>query len=202
MQIANKYNLNTISKSKQESFIMKIKIFMTIGLSALAFAGCETTSNTNVNSRNVNSNTAVVVNNNANTPTIINTNTNSNTRNSNVNRADYDKSRADYEKDKGSSTIGQGVNDSWLWFKTRTALATTDDLRDSTINVDVVNDVVTLKGTVAGGAQKARAEEVAKGIEGVKSVKNELKVATNDSMTNQMVNGNTANKSNSNANKK
>lgn len=181
---------------------MKIKIFMTIGLSALAFAGCETTSNTNVNSRNVNSNTAVVVNNNANTPTIINTNTNSNTRNSNVNRADYDKSRADYEKDKGSSTIGQGVNDSWLWFKTRTALATTDDLRDSTINVDVVNDVVTLKGTVAGGAQKARAEEVAKGIEGVKSVKNELKVATNDSMTNQMVNGNTANKSNSNANKK
>lgn len=181
---------------------MKTKIFMTIGLSAFALAGCETTSNTNVNLRNVNSNTAVVVNNNANTPAIINTNTSTNTRNSNVNRADYDKTRGDYEKDKGSSTIGQGVNDSWLWFKTKSALATTADLRDSTINVDVVNDVVTLKGTVGTAAEKASAEKVAKEIEGVKSVKNELKVAANDSMTNQMVNGNTSNKSNSNMNKK
>lgn len=181
---------------------MKIKIFMTIGLSALAFAGCETTSNSNVTLRNANSNMAVVVNNNANTPTIINTTTNSNMRNSNVNRGDYDKNRGDYEKDKGSSTIGQGVNDSWLWFKLKTALAAASDLRDSTINVDVVNDVVTLKGSVGTAAEKASAEKIAKEIEGVKSVKNELKVAANDSMTNQMVNGNTSNKSNSNMNKK
>ena len=53
---------------------------------------------------------------------------------------------------------------------------TADDLRDSTINVDVVNDVVTLKGTVETAAQKTKAEQVTKGIEGVKSVKNELTV--------------------------
>ncbi|HRH43341.1 MAG TPA: BON domain-containing protein [Pyrinomonadaceae bacterium] len=179
---------------------MKIKLFMmTIGLSACALVGCETTSNTNVNLKNLNSNTAVVVNSNVNTLM----NANSNRRdNTNVSREEYDKNRGDYEKEKGSSTIGQGVNDSWLWFKTKTALATTNDLRDSTINVDVVNDVVTLKGTVGSAAEKTKAEQVAKGIDGVKSVKNELKVAANDSMTNQMVNGNTSNKSNSNVNKK
>ena len=56
--------------------------------------------------------------------------------------------------------------------------------------VDVVNDVVTLKGSVASAAEKTKAEQVAKGIDGVKSVKNELKVAPNDSMTNTSSNSN------------
>jgi hyperosmotically inducible protein len=56
--------------------------------------------------------------------------------------------------------------------------------------VDVVNDVVTLKGTVANANQKTKAEQVAKDIDGVKSVKNELKVAPNDSVTNTSGNKN------------
>jgi len=151
----------------------------------LAMNGCGTSvsnTNTNANVRNANSNTAVLVNATA-TPV-------SNSANANITREEYDKNRANYEKDKGSSTIGQGVNDSWLWFKTRTALLTTSDLRDSTINVDVVNDVVTLRGSVANAAEKAKAEQVAKGIDGVKSVKNELKVAPNDSVTNTSGNKN------------
>jgi hyperosmotically inducible periplasmic protein len=161
---------------------------MAVFASAFAVGACDTTAtvNTNTNARNANSNTAIVVNATA-TPTPRSANTN-------VSREDYDKNRADYEKEKGSSTIGQGVNDSWLWFKTKTALATTDDLRDSTINVDVVNDKITLRGTVATAAQKTQAETVAKGIEGQKGVTNQLTVKANDSMTNQMVNGNTSNK--------
>ncbi len=171
---------------------MKNKLFIALGLSALAFTGCETASNTNVNMRNVNNNTAVVVNNNSDVVT--------NTRrdNTNISREEYDKNRAEYEKDRGTSTIGQGVNDSWLWFKTRAALLAEDDLRESTVNVDVANDVVTLKGTVATAGQKKRAEEVAKSIEGVKSVKNDLQVKPLDSMTNQMVNGNTNTHANTN----
>jgi osmotically-inducible protein OsmY len=185
---------------------MKAKILtITLGIAALASAGCETTAN-NANVRNgnivANSNTAVVVNNNSNMVNMNMNSSNANRMNSNVNRADYDKNRADYEKEKGSSTIGQGANDSWIWFKTKSALATTDDLRDSTINVDVVNDVVTLKGTVATAAEKTKAESVAKGIEGQKGVKNELKVQAGDSMTNQMVNGNTSSNSKANMNKK
>lgn len=139
--------------------------------------------NTNLGANNANVG-AIVVNANANT----NANRWSNT---NITREEYDRSRAEYERDKGSSTIGSGANDSWLWFKTRTALLTTSDLRESTINVDVVNDVVTLKGTVETAAQKTKAEQVAKDIDGVKSVKNELKVAPEDSMTNTSGNSNT-----------
>jgi len=80
------------------------------------------------------------------------------------------------EIEKSNSAIGQGKNDSWLWLKTRAALAAANDLRESTINVDVVNSVVTLRGTVANSAQKTKTEQVIKGIEGVKAVKNLLKV--------------------------
>lgn len=180
---------------------MKTKIvIMIIGFSALALAGCEsTTPNTNVTLKNVNSNQAVVVNNNTNLPA-----TNANRwNNTNVNRADYDKNRAEYEKDKRSTeTIGSGVNDSWLWTKTRLALMTTGDLRESTIDVDVVNEVITLKGTVASAEQKKKAEDVAKGIEGQKGVKNELKIAAKDSMSNQMTGGDNTKSSNTASNKK
>jgi hyperosmotically inducible protein len=93
-------------------------------------------------------------------------------------RADYDRDKDRYTreaKDTGR-TIGSGLNDGWLWVKTKFDLAAADDLRDSTINVDVDNDVVTLSGTVGNAAQKTQAETIAKSIEGVKSVKNMLKV--------------------------
>lgn len=172
---------------------MKLRFIALMSVAALTglFAACGTTSTNMNNSR---ANVTNLGANNANTGAIV-VNSNANTAsnrwaNTNVTRADYDKNRADYEKDKGSSTIGSGANDSWLWFKTRASLLTTNDLRESTINVDVVNDVVTLKGTVETAAQKTKAEQVAKDIDGVKSVKNELKVAPNDSMTNTSSNSN------------
>lgn len=160
---------------------MKFKLLsIVIGVAALGFAGCESTANSNANR---NANTAVLNSNRpAATPTPVDC--------SKMTKEEYEKNKAACEKDRGSSTIGQGLNDSWIWFKTRAALAAADDLRDSTINVDVVNDVVTLKGTVASAAQKASAEKVAKGIEGVKSVTNQLQVKPADSVANQMVNGN------------
>ena len=170
---------------------------ITLASAAIAAAGlmvaCGDTStnnsraNVNLGANNANTG-AIVVNSNAN----MNSNRWSNT---NITREEYDKNKAEYEREKGSSTIGSGANDSWLWFKTRAALLTTNDLRESTIDVDVVNDVVTLKGTVGSAAEKTKAEQVAKEIDGVKSVKNELKVAPNDSMTNTSM-------TNSNANKK
>ena len=173
---------------------MKIK-FMTVGIAALSAAalisGCGSTT---TNSNNSRANVTNLGTNNANVGAVVvnaNANTNANRwSNTNVTREEYDKNRADYEREKGSSTIGSGANDSWLWFKTRAALLTTSDLRESTVNVDVVNDVVTLKGTVGTAAEKTKAEQVAKGIDGVKSVKNELKVAPNDSMTNTSTNSN------------
>ena len=169
--------------------------FITVIVAAIMAAGilsaCGDTA-TNVNNSRSNAVTNLGTNNANVGAVVVNANSNANRwTNTNVTREDYDKNRADYERDKGSSTIGSGANDSWLWFKTRAALMTTSDLRESTVNVDVVNDVVTLKGTVETAAQKTKAEQVAKDIDGVKSVKNELKVAPNDSMTNTSGNANT-----------
>lgn len=161
--------------------MQKLIAILAIGMVSALFAGCSPSTTVNTNARNTNMNNSAVVVNATATPVASNTNRWSNT---NISREEYDKNRAEYEKEKGTSTIGQGANDSWLWFKTRAALLTTSDLRESTINVDVVNDVVTLKGTVETAAQKTKAEQVAKDIDGVKSVKNELKVAPADSMTN------------------
>lgn len=173
---------------------------LTLAAVAVITAGCGTTgTNTNVanvNTRNMNSNTAVLVNANS------NMNTSSNRwANANVSREQYDRERAEYERDRGDSKIGTGANDSWLWFKTRAALMTADDLRESTINVDVENDVITLRGTVGSAAQKAQAETVAKGIEGQKGVRNQLTVRAADSMTNQMVNGSSSSNARSNSNR-
>lgn len=171
---------------------MRFKV-ISLAAAALLLGACGGTANNANNSR---SNVTNLGANNANTGAIVvnaNANTNTNRWHANVTREEYERNKADYEKEKGSSTIGQGANDMWLWVKTRASLMGTSDLRESTINVDVVNDVVTLKGTVATAAQKTKAEQVAKDIDGVKSVKNELKVAPSDSMTNT---------SNSNANKR
>ncbi len=186
---------------------MKKLTLLTFAL-ALAFvvAGCETTKETN-------SNHAVVVNSNTtNMNATLNTNmantnnvtgTGSVDFNSNISREEYDKHKDKYSTAAKSSgeSIGQGLEDGWLWTKTKSALATTNDLRDSTINVDVDNGVITLRGTVATKAQLDSAAKVANGIEGKKSVKNELTVSAGDSMTNQMTTTN-SNTHTSNANMK
>jgi len=186
---------------------MTLKFYLGTGLlvASSVLAGCGGSStNVSVNANHGNNAmTNLGTNNASSNAVLVNTNSNSAANrwnNANVSREEYDKNKADYEKDKGSSTIGTGINDSWLWFKTRAALLATSDLRESTINVDVVNDVITLKGTVANAAQKAKAEQVANGIEGKKKVVNELKVAANDSMTNMSGNSNTTH-SNANAKK-
>ncbi len=114
------------------------------------------------------------------------TTTTTRTYNANMTREDYDKDKVRFSDDakKAGNTIGSGLEDGWLWTKTRTVLSNADDLRDSTINVDVENNVVTLRGTVANQGQKAKAEMLAKGVKDVKSVKNDLKVSAGDSMTN------------------
>ncbi len=134
----------------------------------------------NANHSNANANRAT----NANAIVVTNTNANANTNanrtiNGNISRAEWEKDKDYYsgEAKKAGRTVGTGANDAWLWTKVRAQLMTADDLRDSTINVDVENDVVTLSGTVSNGNQKVRAADIAKKTEGVKSVNNKLTVA-------------------------
>lgn len=177
-------------------------------LAALA-AGCATkTANTNI-ANNANSNTAVLVNNNANT-TVANANANTTAArrrdyNRNISEADYERDKARYgsEAKESGDTVGSGLKDGWLWVKAKGQLATVDDLRDSTINVDVDNAVVTLRGSVASAAGKAAAEKAAKAVDGVKSVRNQLLVKADGSvMTTDNANTNRAANHNGNMNHK
>src|ERR687886_1739428 len=148
-----------MNKSKFVAFIAGVAL-VTLAV------GCQTTTNTNANA---------------------NTNANRRTTNANITREEYEREKTSFaeEAKRLGRTIGSGVNDGWLWTKTRALLAAEDDLRDSTINVDVDNAVVTLSGTVANQTQKAKAERVAKGVEGVKSVKNNLTVSAAGGNANQ-----------------
>ena len=160
---------------------MSNRIFGLIVAAVLAttLSACEGGANSN-NVNNANANRAPSP-----TPTAV-ANANTNPRSTAPTREEYDrdKERSDREAReearRSGRTIGTGANDAWLWVKTKFDLAAVDDLRDSTINVDVDNAVVTLTGTVASAAQKTRAEQSVKTVEGVRSVRNQLRVAADN----------------------
>jgi osmotically-inducible protein OsmY len=113
---------------------------------------------------------------------------------------DYKKDDTSYraEAKNAGSTIGSGLEDGWIHLKVRAALAAVDDLRDSTINVDVDNNVVTLRGTVANAAQKTKAAAEAGKVDGVKSVTNKLELKADGASNANTKSANT----NANGNKK
>ena len=69
------------------------------------------------------------------------------------------------------------IKDGWLVMKIHSEFVDEDVLSGSNIDVDVKNGVVTLQGTVASEAARARALEVAKKNDGVKNVVDQLKIA-------------------------
>ncbi len=66
--------------------------------------------------------------------------------------------------------------DAWITTKAKMSLLTTEGVSATSINVDTVNGLVTLHGKVASDAEKQKAEQVARGIEGVTNVRNLLQV--------------------------
>lgn len=173
---------------------MKSKLIGIVVIIAAAFMyACNQTDNTNTTAnanRNANANVPVIA---SSTPV---PNTNANSRHAPT-REEYERDKDRYNREAKDSgrKVGSGLNDGWLWVKTRFDLAAVDDLRDSTINVDVENAVVTLTGTVATQAQVTKADQTVKAVEGVKGVKNMLKVAANTNGNANTGNANKATKS-------
>jgi len=71
---------------------------------------------------------------------------------------------------------GDKVDDAALTTKVKTALMAEPGLRSLEINVDTRDNVVTLNGTVDSQEKKQRAMQIAQGVEGVKSVSDNLVV--------------------------
>ncbi len=68
------------------------------------------------------------------------------------------------------------VSDSWLTAKTKIALFADERVKGRQVKVVTDKATVTLRGKVDSDEAKAAAESIASGIDGVKSVKNELQV--------------------------
>jgi len=73
-------------------------------------------------------------------------------------------------------TIGSSIDDAWIHTKITSKLIVDKDTPARKINVDVMNGVVTLRGEVNTPAAKAEAERIAKDTEGVKRIRDLLKV--------------------------
>jgi hyperosmotically inducible protein len=75
-----------------------------------------------------------------------------------------------------STEIKQDTKNAALTAKVKSALAADVGLRTLKIDVDSMGNTVTLKGAVDSAETRRRAEEVARKVDGVATVRNELTV--------------------------
>ena len=95
--------------------------------------------------------------------------------------ADKAEDKMDRAGDKtasGARKTGRAIDDGWIKSKIYAQYMTEWNtvLDDSDIDVDVENNMVTLNGTVKSAAAKAKAVSIAKSTDGVKGVKDNLRV--------------------------
>ena len=86
---------------------------------------------------------------------------------------------ADKAKEKAQTTTQEAktmVTDSWVTSKTKMSLFADERVKGTQVSVDTTKGVVHLRGKVDSAEAKSAAGDIAKGIEGVKSVKNDLQV--------------------------
>jgi osmotically-inducible protein OsmY len=76
----------------------------------------------------------------------------------------------------GPAVAATTTPDAWVTTKVKMSLLTDKDVTARNINVDTVNGLVTLHGTVPTDVEKAKAEHDARAIDGVREVRNLLQV--------------------------
>lgn len=82
----------------------------------------------------------------------------------------------DEESKTISESVGNYTGDTVITSKVKTKLLSADNIASNKIAVKTTHGIVQLTGEVKSNAQSAHVESVVKTIEGVKSVKNDLKV--------------------------
>jgi hyperosmotically inducible periplasmic protein len=96
-------------------------------------------------------------------------------------REEYTEERAIEERERARGAgekLGASLDDAWIHTKLVAKFIGDADTPGRNINVDVVNNVVTLRGTVETAEQRSEAERIARETEGVRRVVNQLKVGT------------------------
>jgi hyperosmotically inducible protein len=78
----------------------------------------------------------------------------------------------------GPPSVRAEMPDAWITTKAKMALLTTEGVSGTAVNVDTTGGEVTLHGKVDSNAEKVKAEDTVKAIDGVKGVKNLLQVVS------------------------
>ncbi len=85
------------------------------------------------------------------------------------------------------TSAGQYVDDATVTAKVKADLIKDDTVKSTDINVESTGGVVQLNGSVGSDSARQRAEELAKSIEGVKSVTNNLSVQSSPQTAGQAI---------------
>jgi hyperosmotically inducible periplasmic protein len=86
---------------------------------------------------------------------------------------------ADKAKEKAQTTTQETktmVTDSWVTSKVKISLFADERVKGTQVSVDTTKGVVHLRGKVDSAEAKSATGDIAQGVEGVKSVKNDLQV--------------------------
>jgi len=73
-------------------------------------------------------------------------------------------------------STGEYITDSWITTKVKAALADDRQVKATEVNVETFKGVVQLSGFVSSDTAMSEAVRIARGIKGVKSVKNDMRV--------------------------
>jgi len=80
------------------------------------------------------------------------------------------------EKKPSTESMKTTVSDSWITAKTKIAMFADSRAPGTAVNVETTKGMVFLRGKVETADEKKAAEDIARGIEGVQGVRNELQV--------------------------
>lgn len=93
-----------------------------------------------------------------------------------LNNAENSLDNAGQKMENTLAKAGENLDDSAITAKVKTAILAEPGLESLQINVDTVQNVTVLTGTVDSQEKSDRAQQVAAAVEGVKSVENKLVV--------------------------
>ena len=80
------------------------------------------------------------------------------------------------QSDPKSETVGEYADDAIITAKVKTAIFNDPQLKATEINVETYKGVVQLSGFVSSRDAELRATEVARGVNGVKAVNNDMRL--------------------------
>jgi osmotically-inducible protein OsmY len=77
---------------------------------------------------------------------------------------------------RDQETVGAYIDDSTITTQVKSRMLDNPNVAGTSISVETLNGTVMLSGFAKSEAEKATAEKIARGVNGVKSVKNEVAV--------------------------